>query len=77
MPIILDNLEKDLDNAAQQAVAVKTYSPKFFDSKLTGKGGSAPGLLSVRNNPPAVPTATMSEKHPLHTTELQPYTVFR
>lgn len=61
MPIILDNLEKDLDNAAQQAVAVKTYSPKFFDSKLTGKGGSAPGLLSVRNNPPAVPTARVTE----------------
>lgn len=60
MPIILNNLENDLEQAAQAAI-VKTYSPKFFDSKLTGKGGSSPGLLSVRNNPPSVPAARVTE----------------
>lgn len=49
MPIMLDDLQKGL-----AAPAVKTYSPKFFSDKLTGKGGSSAGFLSSRNNPPAV-----------------------
>lgn len=60
MPIILDNLENDLQNVASQQL-VKTFSPKFFDKKLTGKGGSAPGLLSIRNNPVSVPKARKTE----------------
>lgn len=61
MPILLNNLEDDLKTAAEQSLAVKTYSPKFFDKRLTGKGGQAPGLLSARNNPCAVPAARVTE----------------
>ena len=54
MPILLN----DLQNTAP---VVKTYSPKFFDSKLTGKGGTSAGLLSARNNPLSIdPTVTTS-----------------
>ena len=53
MPIIMNQLDQDMEKMAQ--TAVKTYSPKFFDKKLTGKGGSSPGVLSSKNNPPAVP----------------------
>lgn len=55
MPIILDKLDDQLNDAAQQAATVKTYSPKFFHKKLTGKGGQSAGQLSFRNNPPAIP----------------------
>lgn len=44
MPIILD----DLTTVSQQAV--KSYTPKFFDSKLTGAGKKI-GLLSEARNP--------------------------
>lgn len=44
MPIILD----DLQNSTP---AVKTYDPKFFSKKLTGRGGTSAGRLSAKNNP--------------------------
>ena len=50
MPILLN----DLQATAAAAKAIKAYSPKFFDSKLTGRGGTSPGLLSNRNNPMSV-----------------------
>lgn len=53
MPIIMSQLDDNFDQ--YKAAASKAFSPKFFDKKLTGKGGNAPGLLSIRNNPPAVP----------------------
>lgn len=59
MPILLDNLEQDMQQA--NVTLSKSYTPKFFDKKLTGKGGAAAGLLSVRNNPPAVPPAKLTE----------------
>lgn len=38
------------------ATSNKVYSPKFFDSKLTGRGGTSNvGLLSAKNNPISVP----------------------
>ena len=43
MPIILNN--------AQPQTTVKTYTPKFFHDKLTGRGGKSAGLLSSKNNP--------------------------
>lgn len=53
MPILLNDLSKTAKTA------VKTYTPKFFHSKLTGRGGSSVGLLSNRNNPASViPTLT-------------------
>lgn len=60
MPVLLNNIEQDLQNAAQQAL-VKVYTPKFFDSRLTGSGGAKPGLLSNRNNPISVPAARNTE----------------
>ena len=48
MPIRLDDLQASL----QQPVNV--YSPKFFSPKLTGKGGTSPGLLSEKNNPASI-----------------------
>lgn len=54
MPILLDDLTS--------AAAVKSYSPQFFDSKLTGTGKST-GLLQPHRNPghTADGTATLSE----------------
>lgn len=49
MPILLNDLQ------ALAAKAVKTYSPKFFDSKLTGRGGNTVGFLSAKNNPISIP----------------------
>lgn len=60
MPVLLNNIKEDLQKAAQTSL-VKVFSPKFFDKKLTGKGGQAPGVLSAKNNPPAVPTARLTE----------------
>ena len=45
MPILLNNLQ----NAVSQPV--KIYVPKFFDTKLTGRGGTSTGVLSIKNNP--------------------------
>ena len=42
MPVILNDLTKN--------VPVKVYSPKFFDSKLTGTGKKI-GLLNESRNP--------------------------
>lgn len=51
MPIFLDNTD-ELDSSS----SVKTYSPKFFDTKLTGKGGtSTVGVLSANSHPIAAP----------------------
>lgn len=61
MPIIMNQLDDDMQQLAQ--TNAKTYSPKFFDKKLTGKGGNAPGLLSIRNNPPSVQPAKTSIQH--------------
>lgn len=64
MPVLLNNLQDDLNKAAAQAALVKTYSPKFFDSRLTGSGGAKPGLLSNKNNPISVPATRNTEtKH--------------
>lgn len=53
MPILLNNLQASVQNVA------KTYSPKFFDEKLTGRGGNSAGLLSDKNSPLGVnPTLT-------------------
>ena len=43
MPILLDDI-------AQSVAMVKTYSPKFFDKKLTGAGKTI-GLLNAARNP--------------------------
>ena len=48
MPILLNDLQ-----ASANAI-VKSYNPKFFDAKLTGRGGSSAGLLSNKNNPLAI-----------------------
>lgn len=42
MPIMLDDLQSSVSSA-------KLYSPKFFDSKLTGSGGKV-GLLGAAND---------------------------
>ena len=42
MPVILNDLTKN--------VPIKVYSPKFFDSKLTGTGKKI-GLLNEARNP--------------------------
>lgn len=62
MPIILT----DLDNKANTQ-AVKTYSPKFFDSKLTGNGKNT-GLLKEQLNPkfPTNDKPTASENFRSH-----------
>lgn len=44
MPICLDDLQ------TQTTQAVTTYNPKFFSDKLTGKGGTSPGLLNEQRN---------------------------
>lgn len=43
MPILLDDIEA--------AAKLKVYSPMFFNKKLTGRGGTAPGLLQDHRNP--------------------------
>lgn len=52
MPIVLDELNDES--------TAKVSDPKFFSSELTGKGGKATGLLSMKNNPanidPAIQT---------------------
>lgn len=62
MPILLNDLQ------ATAAKAVKTYTPKFFDSKLTGRGGNSVGLLSNRNNPAAVLPTLATDPHDKETT---------
>lgn len=47
MPIFLDNLQANIAN-------VKTYSPKFFDPKLTGVGKKT-GVLNENRNPANIP----------------------
>lgn len=49
MPILLNDLQSSL-----AAANVKVFTPKFFDSKLTGRGGTTAGFLSARNNPASV-----------------------
>lgn len=44
----------DLEGSLAKSGIVTDYSPKFFDDKLTGRGGGTPGFLSNRNNPPAI-----------------------
>lgn len=44
MPIKLDDLQAASANT-------KVFNPKFFDKKLTGRGGNTPGFLADRNNP--------------------------
>lgn len=54
MPIILDDLVNDIQT---QNNSVKIFSPKFFDEKLTGKGGtSTVGVLSANAHPINTPT---------------------
>lgn len=54
MPIILDDLVNDIQT---QNSSVKIFSPKFFDEKLTGKGGtSTVGVLSANAHPINTPT---------------------
>lgn len=51
MPVILEDIEQSIQSAATTATA-KHYDPKFFDSKLTGKGNaSSRGVLSLVNSP--------------------------
>lgn len=52
MPILLDNL------SAQAHANIKTYTPTFFDSKLTGSGKST-GLLNAANVAGIIPTTTV------------------
>lgn len=63
MPIFLNTIQDDLSNMAVNTA--KQSSPKFFDAKLTGKGGQTTvGLLSMKNNPPAIlPTMATSVDH--------------
>lgn len=49
MPILLDNITA--------SSPVKTYSPKFFDSKLTGSGKKV-GMLNELRNPIHIPPTT-------------------
>ena len=49
MPILLNDLQSSL-----AAANVKVFTPKFFDSKLTGRGGTTARFLSARNNPASV-----------------------
>ena len=52
MPILLDDVNEKLTTSTP----VKVFSPKFFDEKLTGKGGSSTtGVLSANAHPIAVP----------------------
>lgn len=51
MPILLN----DLQNTTAQPV--KLYTPKFFDAKLTGRGGTSTGVLSAKNNPVSIDPA--------------------
>lgn len=44
MPVLINDLQ-------QSQPVVKTYNPKFFSDKLTGRGGTTAGLLSAKNNP--------------------------
>ena len=52
MPIILNNdsvAVLDVNgNATTATKPMQTFSPKFFNSKLTGKGGSSKGLLTEK-----------------------------
>lgn len=57
MPILLNDLQ------ATAAKAIKTYSPKFFDSKLSGRGGNSVGLLSNKNNPMSVNPLAKTDPH--------------
>ena len=57
MPILLNDLQ------ATAAKAIKTYSPKFFDSKLSGRGGNSVGLLSNKNNPMSVSPLAKTGPH--------------
>ena len=55
MPILLDDI--------QTSVPVKTYNPKFFDSRLTGTGKKI-GVLNEFTNPMHVkPTQTTTTEH--------------
>lgn len=61
MPILLD----DFQNEESTSTPVKVFSPKFFDNKLTGKGGSSTtGVLSANAHPIAVPANRVTQ--PLH-----------
>ena len=55
MPIILNNdsvAVLDVNgNATTATKPMQTFSPKFFNSKLTGKGGSSKGLLTEKIDP--------------------------
>lgn len=56
MPIILDDLQQNVSKKVQ------VFSPKFFDSKLTGSGKRM-GVLNENRNPAAIPASqtTISE----------------
>lgn len=47
MPIKLNNLEEQLE----MTQTIISYTPKFFDSKLTGNGSKTQGLLNEGRNP--------------------------
>ena len=49
MPIILDS------TGNPNVTIAKSYTPKFFNEKMTGRGGTSPGLLSEKNNPVNIP----------------------
>lgn len=60
MPILLNQLEENLKNAANTTI-VNKYFPKFFDKRLTGSGGQTTGLLTMKNSPCATPKARITE----------------
>lgn len=62
MPVLINNLQ-------QSTPIVKTYNPKFFSDKFTGRGGTSAGYLASRNSPLMIKPNTKTTNNDIHCTK--------